>query len=175
MSKFSKQDEIGREKFISICKREKWCKFNKKSPNEYDVWDVSYMSGGTRIIGEIKDRDISSQQYDELFLEFEKFNNLKLLRDKLIEKDITNEKIRIQYINFFNDGITIIWDITNIDNYVIREIKMQKSEFGDRTQINKKTILLPTNKMIYCDFGFNEDDNYYDEDQDEITRMINNW
>lgn len=108
MNKFKSKDEQGKDIFFQYCNKRQWCRFNKKSIAEYTEWDVSYYSGETKVIGEIKLRDNNMNDYPDWILEWNKLSKLKI-------KQEAHEGSVIQYINIFNDGNILIWDITDLD------------------------------------------------------------
>ena len=139
MTKFSKDDEKGRLIFDSFCTQETWCKVNKFAKNDYSKWDVSFYSGTTSIIGEIKKRKYESTTYGEWYMQIDKYVALSNTQQKLRQD---GKETKIAYINHFTDNITQVWVLDNID----------------MSKIEKKTILLQTNdyddkleyKECYC-------------------------
>ena len=124
-SKYREADDKGRDIFIDYCKRQNWCTFKKASKDDYAHWDVSYLSGDTMVIGEIKVREYESTDYNGWFLEVFKYNELKHLQSKMKEK---NKDVQIHYINIYTNQEIIIWDL-------------------DKTLLNKNTLNLPKTTM----------------------------
>jgi hypothetical protein len=148
MGNYQTQDEDGRQLFHLLCSQQKWCRHKKDSTNKYSSWDLSYLSGKTRMIGEIKyRREYEGDEFYDWILELEKLNNLKKIHEKMLKQGI---ETRITYINHFNANYTLIWDITdlNLDNYQIKKVKLQKNNF-DTTEIWKDVIYLPSYQAIF--------------------------
>lgn len=110
-------DIRGRELFKEFCKTQSWCKMIKEAPLD-KVWDVSYYSGSTKVIGEIKVRDYKSKAFLDWDYEYTKHHNLLGVFEetKAMERN-KNKKIEIQYINFFSDDAIKIWTTTNLHNH----------------------------------------------------------
>jgi hypothetical protein len=109
-------DEHGRELFKEYANNQNWYKYIKESKDEYAAWDISYWSGGTMIIGEIKVREsYNSNSFVEWDYEVKKHTALVELKDKMQLK-YPKKIIEIQYINIFKDEAIKIWTTTNIAN-----------------------------------------------------------
>ena len=154
MTKFQQKDNEGRLIFQQYCNNNtSWCKYNKSAKDEFSSWDVSYTSGGTQVIGEIKMRNFASNTFNGWFLEDKKLKDLKVVRDEVINKqnDSTSTSTpTIQYINIFNDGNIIIWDITNIDS-VTTTMSLKRTTMGNQFDIDKAIITLPTSDAMLCE------------------------
>ena len=118
--------------------------FNRCSTNEMSHWDVSYYSGGTAIVGEIKLRQCTSTKYDTLILQVNKLKELQAIQDNIPHS-------RIHYINIFNDGEMIIFDLTDLDPLTVDVLSVQlpKTTSGSKELTNKQIIYLPINGRIY--------------------------
>lgn len=138
MSKFEKQEIKGRERFISYCKAQAWCKFNKASKNPYSAWDVSFYSGETKMIGEIKNRYYKSDDFEDWYLQSNKLDSLNKIKEKYGKM---GEKVNIIYINHFTDNETVMWDITNLINPEIEDVRLNPT-YGDNERVNKEIIKL---------------------------------
>jgi len=149
-TKFQEMDDVGRNKFQGWCMATKWCKFARKSKDEYAHWDVSYYSGDTTIIiGEIKDRRETSTTYDDWLLEVDKFNELQKIKEKTRLRN-PNAIVKIHYINFYVDEM-MIWDITNLEIKKEDIIKVNLPETtadGNLTLRNKEVVYLHSNDAI---------------------------
>ncbi|TRX34938.1 hypothetical protein FNW52_12410 [Flavobacterium sp. ZT3R18] len=109
-------DEHGRELFKEYATKQDWYKYIKESKNEKARWDISYWSGSTMIIGEIKVREsYDSTSFVEWDYEAKKHTALVELKDQMQEK-YPKKTIEIQYINIFKDEAIKIWTTTNIHN-----------------------------------------------------------
>ncbi len=141
-TKFQEMDDTGRLKFQGYCIGQPWCKFARKSRDEDAHWDVSYYSGDTTIIGEIKDRKEDSDRYNDWMLEIKKLRELIEIRDKMTRRGITT---RLHYINIFEDNEIAIWDITDLDinKLEIRIEEHNKTTAGDQTKTDKEITYLP--------------------------------
>jgi hypothetical protein len=148
MANYQSQDEDGRLLFHTLCSQQKWCKHKKDATNKYSHWDLSYYSGKTNMIGEIKYRtEYDGNEFYDWILEVEKLNNLKHIHNEMLKKGV---ETRITYINFFKNNYTLIWDLTdlNLDDYQIKRVKLQKNNF-DAEEIWKDVIYLPTYNTIF--------------------------
>jgi len=112
-TKYQEMDDDGRLKFQGFCIGNPWCKFERKSKDEYSPWDVSYYSGNTLCIGEIKDRKETYDRYEDWMLEIKKLISLKEVRTKTLARN-PNINVVIHYINITEDDEIMIWDITNL-------------------------------------------------------------
>ena len=111
MDIYEKQDEIGRERFKTFCKRKQWCKHHKDATEQFSHWDTSYYSGTTMVIGEVKERTYESSAFSDWYMETFKYNELMKIRDKYKAKGMD---VRIHYINLFTNDDIIIWDISQM-------------------------------------------------------------
>ena len=106
ISKYQLNEERGRFFFsgwLNANTDTKLIDFNK---DEFGHWDVAFISGGTKIIGEIKYRiNYESYDFDEWYLEELKYNNLQKI-------ERTRGDIKIVYINIFRDMEMCIWDLS---------------------------------------------------------------
>jgi hypothetical protein len=126
MGNYVKDDEKGRIIFDAFCKQETWCKVNKYAKNDYSKWDVSYYSGNTAMLGEIKKRKYESTAYGTWFLQEDKYIALTNTQTKLKQN---GKDVKLTYINFFTDNITQVWELDKID----------------MTKLEKKNVLLQVN------------------------------
>lgn len=138
------KEDIGRKKFQTYCNQQEWCKINKFAKILYTKWDVSYFSGETYVIAEIKNREYNSTSFDDWFMEVKKHQSLLNIKNKVeSEKGI---EVKIHYINHFPDGETFIWDVTDLtdegEDIVMRETNC------DHKRVHKKTIKLHVNDRI---------------------------
>lgn len=150
MNKYAKKDEKGRNIFKTFCSNHKWCIFKKNSKNDYSKWDNAYLSGDTKMIGEIKYRtQYNSSSFQDWMLEVDKLQSLQKLQRKMQSKGV---KTKITYINHFKDGKTLIWDLTDLDisKFDIKKLWLQKNDF-DETMVWKDVIFLNKNEVIFKD------------------------
>jgi hypothetical protein len=148
MNKFTSKDEEGRILFQQYCSTTSWCKYNKSAKDEFSPWDVSYTSGSTQVIGEIKMREYASDAFDGWFLEEKKLKELSVIRKAVIDKQKDSLPTPvIHYINMFTDGQIMIWDITNLEG-TVEQIKLNKTTMGDTFKVDKGIITLPTYNNI---------------------------
>ena len=141
-------EEKGRVIFDEFCKQQTWCNVTKFSKNKYTKWDVLYTSGATdnHVIGEIKRRKNTSNDYDCWFLQKDKYEALLQIQSE------ASKPIKITYINHFTDGATAVWDLDNIamDILKIESIWCQKNDYTFEKE-EKDCYLLPlhTAKLYY--------------------------
>lgn len=141
-TQYQKDDEKGRNIFISYCNQQPWCKVHRTATNPTAKWDVSYFSGSTKMIGEIKKRDKNSDTFDSWYLQEDKWQ-------ALIDLKGTSDA-RITYINHFNDGETMIWDLTDMQmEKTESSIKsLQKNDYTDEKIPKKVYHLFPIDAVI---------------------------
>ena len=94
--KFNEAELKGREKFKTFCDNQEWCTLIKFDENKYGSWDVAFLSGETKMIGELKDREYNSTTFDSWICEKEKLERIQAKVKK--RKDI-----KVMYINTFTD------------------------------------------------------------------------
>jgi len=139
MDNFEKKEQLAKETFDNFCKQEKkWCKVTRFTPGKYDPYDVVYQDNKERTIGEIKFRKNKVTDYDDWYLEKDKY-------DKLIEiKENAKKELKVTYINHFLDNTTYIWDLTEINMLELELVqrKMQKDDSSDE-MVWKWVFLLP--------------------------------
>lgn len=137
-SKFVIADENGRELFKEYASSKSWYKYNKESKDEYACWDISYYSGSTLIIGEIKVREsYDSKAFIEWDYEEKKHKQLVKMRNKMLEKYPTKQ-IEIQYINIFKDENVKIWTTTDIEERQVPRIVLRpQTTYGKQEMVNK--------------------------------------
>ena len=176
MNKYQIKDQKGRDTFKDFCtnSNQRWCKYVADATDPFSIWDVAYLSGYTsnfnkvKVIGEIKVRKYESDSFESWYLELDK---LKALKEKQLNSQKAGKEIRITYINIFNDNMTLIWDLTdlNIESLPIKLMIMPKNDFDD-TKVYKQII-----ELNRCDAERYETDeklsifkNYNYDNDDEI-------
>ncbi len=80
---------------------------NKWSENNYTHWDVSFYSGETKVIGEIKKRDYNHNSFNEWVLEVKKLKYLQELG--------TKHNCIFMYINITKDNQMMIWNLSDLN------------------------------------------------------------
>jgi hypothetical protein len=144
-------DDLGRAYFQGYCNGQSWCKFERKSKDDYSKWDVSYKIEDTLVIGEIKRRNYDSTDFDTWVLELDKLRGLQTIKDECIKhrKNIY-KKVALHYINIYNDNTIVIWDITNLDENKVGVFKadMPATYCGNQAVKTKNTIFLPITTAI---------------------------
>ncbi|MFB9079453.1 hypothetical protein ACFFLS_06165 [Flavobacterium procerum] len=147
----SKDEAIGRARFsdFQITQQPDW-DINKFSETTSASWDVSYYTGTTRdmVIGEIKNRSKSDNQYDTWILEEIKIRGLFETK-RLLQLKYPNASIYIHYINFYNNtDKPRFWDITNL----IPDFESNsypKNSFDPNAKIiDKLSMMLKNNEAI---------------------------
>lgn len=148
MNKFQIKDQVGRDTFKQLCTNtnQRWCKYVAEAKDPFSVWDVAYLSGYTsnfnkvKVIGEIKVRKYKSDEFEGWYLEVDKAKSLLI---KKLSSKANGKEIKLTYINIFNDNITLIWDITNINlnDYEIKKKLLPNNDFDD-TLVLKNVIEL---------------------------------
>jgi hypothetical protein len=150
MNEYRKKDEKGRDIFKTFCSNQQWCTFKKNSKDDYAKWDNAYLSGDTKMVGEIKYRtEYNSTSFGDWILEVDKLESLQKLQRKMQAKGV---KTTITYINHFKDGKTLIWDLTDLDisQLEIKKLWLQKNDF-DSTMVWKNVVFLHKNEVIFKD------------------------
>lgn len=142
-NQFQYKELKGRQIFQSFCNQHDDYKIIKFAENPMSRWDVAYMVGEQKYIGEIKYRNNTSNLYRDILMEVSKLLYLqKLVKDKY--------DVRITYINHFTDNITFIWDITDIDIkklYIMKRL-CDKNNW-DNLKIYKDIFLLTEKNKIF--------------------------
>ena len=123
---YQNDDQKGRDLFIKFCSQQPKFTFNRAARKEYAKWDVSYYQNNQTFIGEIKVRDYESDAFGEWFIQADKLEALKEL-----QKQIAGAKI--SYINFYNDNLIRIWDLTDLDLKTLSSSmqKLQKNDYEE--------------------------------------------
>ena len=141
MTNFELDDQKGRDIFKSFCAAQPWCTINREAKKKYSSWDVSYYSGDTKIIGEIKVRYYNHDSFDTWIMETKKLEALQSIKTK---------DTLINYINIFNDDKILIWDISNIN----QPSSIEEHQQNDYTQntVNKSITYLSTSQSTIYNF-----------------------
>lgn len=137
-TKFELAEEKAKETFNNFCEQQKWCKIKRFTAGQYDPYDVVYHTNNNITIGEIKKRDNKVTDFNDWFLEKDKY-------DKLMEIAKNSSKyVKVTYINHFQDNVTAVWDLTELDvtKLELRKILMQENNFSDK-KVEKWVFLLP--------------------------------
>ena len=159
---YQSDDKKGRIIFREFCNQQPSFIFNKESKKDFAKWDVSYTQKGTKFIGEIKVRDYNATAFGDWFLQSDKLEGLRELQ-KL------NPDTKISYINIFNDNLTYIWNLDDIDWSNIKQgvLQLQKNDYEEEL-VWKTVYYLPhllaqkfetdLNKTIFTSIQENDDD-----------------
>lgn len=134
---YQNDDQKGRDIFKAFMLENPEFKLIKESKNKHSHWDVSYSMKKEKYIGEIKIRKYNSTAFGDWYLQKDKYDNLKLLQSKIPDS-------KISYINFFDDNITMIWNLDKIDFTKIETglRELQENDYSERTVL-KPVYLLP--------------------------------
>lgn len=139
--KFNEAELKGREKFKTFCDNQEWCTLIKFDENKYGAYDVAFLSGETKMIGELKDREYNSTTFDSWICEKEKLERIQAKVKK--RKDI-----KVMYINTFTDDKILFWDITNYAPKKYYKKVLPKNTAEDNGDKEKDIFYLPTDKSI---------------------------
>jgi len=147
MDEYERKDKKGRDIFKQFCHEQEWCKHHRDSKDKHAHWDLSYFSGNTAMIGEIKYRNYPSTAFDAWLLELDKLKYLQTMHQFM---KLNGKQTKITYIHHLNDGKTLIWDITELElfDYTIEKRWLQKNDFTDEKEW-KDCIFLPAKEAIY--------------------------
>lgn len=148
MNEYEKKDEKGRDIFKTLCTQQQWCKHHKDAKDKYAHWDLSYFSGKTSMIGEIKYRsEYEGTSFPDWILQVDKLQALQDIYQKMLSK---GQSTRVTYINHFNDNYTLIWDLTylKLEDYTIKKLWLPKNDF-DSELVLKDVIFLPSYQAIF--------------------------
>jgi hypothetical protein len=134
---YQTDDQKGRELFKTFCQQQPEFTFKKESKSDFSKWDVSYTSKGSKFIGEIKVRDYDATTFGDWFMQADKLEALQEL-----QKAVPGTKI--SYINIFNDNLTYIWHLDEIDWSTIKQgvLQLQKNDY-DNEVVWKSVYYLP--------------------------------
>jgi hypothetical protein len=140
-TQYEKDDEKGRNIFINYCEQQPWCKINKLAKNKFAKWDVSYFSGNTQMIGEIKKRKYTSDAFSDWYIQEDKWDALIQIKG--------DSDAKITYINHFTDDSTMIWDLTDMDKEKLESglRLLQENDYSDKL-VWKKVYLLPSRDAV---------------------------
>ncbi|WP_428329025.1 hypothetical protein [Mucilaginibacter sp.] len=139
-NQFLKKEAVGRAKTVTLFPQYQLV----ESSDPYAVWDMSGQTT-TNITGElkpffieIKDRNISSTDFDSVFLEFSKYQHLLQISE-------ANAGADIFYLSFFKDNKALIY---NLKKLKVSELKLSiqnvnKTTMADSPNVNKVMIELP--------------------------------
>lgn len=139
---YQKDDLKGRKLFNNFCEQEKqWCKIKKFAKDDYSKWDVSFYSGSTAIVGEIKKRKYESTTYGTWYLQLDKYNALINVQSELRN---AGKEAKIAYINHFDDNITNIWVLDNLDISKLEKkaVYLQINDYTEECEL-KECYCLP--------------------------------
>ena len=141
---FQGYEQKGRDMFADYTTTLEDVNITKYSKDEFSPWDVAYVSGGTRIIGEIKLRNNLPTDYPTWILEEEKLSRLEEVQNKV------KVDTHIHYINIYSDGSVAIWDISDAraSYEVIGGGNMPSTTVNNVSRRSKDIIYLPTKDKI---------------------------
>lgn len=105
MNKFLQGEEVGRRYWEQLLIKNKVTDYQFEK-DEYSAWDCTYIWNNITFLVEIKVRNCSSTEYPDFILETDKCNN--------ILNECLQNNYRGLYVNFFNDGIVVIWDLNKV-------------------------------------------------------------
>lgn len=133
-----KAEELGRQQFNDVCKREKWCKTHKFSKKREAKWDVSFHyqvhKYSTPIVADIKRRRFVSSQFDGgWYFQIDKAEALLKLAEK------SNNNAKVAYINLFEDNVMWVWILSkeDLEKMEIKMVQMQKNDWSNEKEWKK--------------------------------------
>ncbi|MCP4761440.1 MAG: hypothetical protein GY870_06635 [archaeon] len=139
--KFNEAELKGREKFKTFCDNQDWCTLVKFDENKYGAYDVAFLSGTTKMIGELKDREYKSTTFDSWICEKEKLERIQ-------QKVKKRKDVKVMYINTFTDDKILFWDITNYAPKKYYKKVLPKNTAEDNGDKEKDIFYLATDKSI---------------------------
>lgn len=110
-----KQEEIGRGVFLSLFSGLNWT----ESTDRFAMWDISGSTKNIDLYGEVKARNLKSNDYPTTFLEVKKY-------DALMELANRTKTGRAFYFVTFNDGTAYRYDLKKIDVEMYRDKRQMK-------------------------------------------------
>lgn len=121
------------ELFARLNEQRGWFTEWQRTPRygEYDVTAVD--TKGRQCVIELKYRDLPSDAYDSYIIESDKLTDGLLYHLR---------GIKPLYINFFNDGKVLVWDLSNPDNKPVKQ-KGRRENPGHGRQDSSCYYLLP--------------------------------
>ena len=137
-TKFEQAEQLAKNTFKGFCEQQKWCKVKRFTQGKYDPYDVVYTTNNNTTIGEIKLRKYNVSDFNEWFLEKDKY-------DRIIEIANNSRKyVKATYINHFQDNVTAIWDLSKIDvaKLELRKMLLQENDYSQK-KVEKWVIMLP--------------------------------
>lgn len=125
----------GRNNFSTVCQQEKWCRVNRFATKRGSKWDVSFMSGTTQVIGEVKQRRYDSDTFNDWYFQADKWEALNKLAKANTVK--TGKETKIAYINAYNNNIMNIWlfDIDQLNETPTLYREMQTNDWSNQSQM----------------------------------------
>lgn len=151
MDNFEKAEQRGRQLFDTFCNNQDWCKVNRYSTTKFASYDVSFTSGDTKMIGEIKFREYPSTAFDNWYIKQSKIRGLermKRITDTKLSPD-ENES-QIAYILFFTDGVVRIWNVTNLTKEQEPVLTIvTNTTMGNDDLVERNQYLLFNNLTVY--------------------------
>lgn len=135
---FEISEELSKNTFKGFCEQQKWCKIKRFTAGQYDPYDVVYTNNNNLTIGEIKYRKNKVSDFNDWFLEKDKYDRLMEIAKNSMKQP------KVTYINHFLDNVTAIWDLTTLDvtKLELQKLLMQENDFSDK-KVYKWVFKLP--------------------------------
>jgi len=113
----------------------------KLATDEYSVYDALISTPNNTYLAETKHRD---KKYDEMIMEDKKMHNI-IKESKKIQQE-TGEEYGVLYINTFNDGTALVWNINKelMSSCESKVMQCPLTTSGYQKRVDKLVWLLPT-------------------------------
>jgi hypothetical protein len=113
----------------------------------YDPYDLTYYSGSTKTVAEIKIRNISSTHFTTGYLEKQKLDSLLKLSIQLNTPDI-------HYQMYYSDGVVAIWNLRGfLDLPTLQRRCPQTTANGKLDYVMKEVIELPLDRAMKFNYN----------------------
>lgn len=155
LNRFEAAEYYARERYVDIlAEKAKTKKINNlifTDISGFDGNDLRYKEDGIDVIVEIKIRHMKSNLYKDYILEYNKYISLK---------EFICDNINVTYVNLFDDGVCLEWNINNLNNLIWESSYYNKCTVKGNQKIEKKVTML--NSVYKCELW--QDTNYMQRD-----------
>ena|SRR5690625_2805714 len=109
----------------------------KFTDGKYTCYDAYTEKNGVKdVLIEIKTRDCNHDTYDTAYFEYGKYCNMRRVMES------TGARMMV-YISHYKDGVSLMWNVTNLHKLPVVELRLSRTTSGDRTMTTKRMYELP--------------------------------
>lgn len=138
---FVKTEDEDAFKFEKLAYQTGWWKNIKRAEYAADYDYEGTLIDNRHTIIELKTREMNADKYEEYFIEADK------LADCYIHATMSNSTPL--YINFFNDGQTLIWNLQQLDTPPVKEKVRRANKGFDTMEVNNVYKLAASDAYKY--------------------------